>query len=57
MIDKMKKHIKEKGIYIPLPISAIKKLFEKKVKRTEPKDAVDKAIKEWDEKYGASDDV
>ena len=51
MIDKIKKHIREKGIYIPLPISAIKKLFEKKVKQTEPKDAVDKAIKEWDEKY------
>ena len=56
MIDKIKKHIKEKGIYIPLPISAIKKIFKKKVKQTEPKDAVDNAIKEWDEKYGGNDE-
>jgi hypothetical protein len=48
MIDKIKKHIKEKGVYIPIPVTAIKKLFEKKVKKTEPEDAIDAALKEYE---------
>ena len=51
-----KKKEEKKEWSVMIPITAIIRFFDKKVKKTEPKDAVDEALKEYERKYGGKDD-